>query len=247
MTFEELNASMKILLETENIERAIELYLQEKDSISLFDNRQKYIINEKVMLLEYKVARYDDSMRINEYLNSIAVELGQQYVLTANLWKINIYFAKKEYNRAIRSANNLKLQIPKDSPYRQALEADIHNTLLRIYIASKKYKRMRKLGRRMLGTNIDEHSKMKLLMNMGVAYYSLGKYSVATPIFIHILTLTYEKYFLGCANLYLARMAVYDQKKELYIKSIVCFEKLDNSHLLGISQQEYNMLFDSNE
>lgn len=247
MTFEELNAAMKVLLETEDIAQAIELYRQEENNISTFNDSQKYIINEKIMILEYKSAHYDSSMRINEYLESIAHNLDKQYVLNASLWRINICAAQKEYNKALYNANQMKLDLSENSSYKDILEADINNTLLRIFIDTKKYKRMRKLAKKMISNNIDGHSKVKMLMNVGVAYYSLGKYSIASSIFNYILTITNEIFFLGCANLYLARMTVYEEKKDIYIKAINCFRQLENLHLANITQREYSSLFDEDE
>ena len=243
MTFNELNAAMKVFLETEDIIQAMNLFKQEESKIFSFNDREKYTIYEKIMILEYKRAHYNNSMMINEYLESIAPNLGEQYVLTAQLWKINIYTAQKEYNKALYSANRMKLHLPESSPYKDTLEADINNSLLRIFIDTKKYKRMRKLSKKMFCNNIDNHSKAKMLMNIGVAYYSLKKYNVATPIFMYILTLTNDKFFLGCANLYLARMKTDEQKKDLYIKALQHFQLLGNIHLMHITQQEYDKLF----
>lgn len=242
MTFEELNAEMKVLLESENFEQAKNLWKQEESNIASFDESQKYMIYEKIMICQYKNGFYEESLRINKGLESMTF-LGDQYVLTANLWRVNIELAQKKYSRAMYSANMLILRLPEEEIYAQRLKSETNNIMLRIYIESGKYARMKKLFRKMLRENLDEHSKSKMLMNVGVAYYSLGKYDASIKLFLHILTITEDCFFVGCANLYLARMFLGEQKKRFYIKAIENFQKIKNEHMLSICEQEINGIF----
>lgn len=238
MTFDEFNARLKLLIENEDIQQAKALWDEEGKHVAAFSGKQQYMIGEKLMILAFKSGDLALSARINRRLSDMAPQLGEQYALTAELWGVNIAFAQKAYSRALYQANMLKRKLPPNAPYQKTLGSEVDHTLLRLYIAAGRYKRMEKLGRKMRRREMEPHSRMKLLMNLGAAYYSLGKYADAAALFELILSSATEHYYLGCAQLYLARMAQSESAIARYEKAAAHFRAMGHGQLLHMTQHE---------
>ena len=238
MRFEEINNTLAKLLDKDDLLEAKKVFQDNHEIISVFSSREKYIILEKIMILEYKNGNIDCCKSMLIEMESLSEGLGGQYNYNTYLWKINLLINAGKYNSALWEANKLKKSLLDSETENTRILFDLENSIIRIYAALKKRKRILKLYRQLMALDMDRDSINKLQMNVGVFFYSVGNHELSKELFLCIIKRSTTGFYYGCANLYLARMSAGAERTILYLEAKSAFELLENRSLIALVDKE---------